>query len=221
MGCRGAAAPLSKPTDAIYEAEYFQTRRDPRRREMMFQEFHRLPWRSATSVLDIGCGTGEFLTQFPLGRRLYGIEPSRHGFLLAKRKGISFDLPAGDDWADLVVMRGVLQHLPFPESTLCDAYNWLKPGGTLAILATPNAGSLHYRIHKTLPALDPPRNHHVYSAKELGRALTGIGYQDLRFHFPYLRTPYAHPVRDVARFLCGKQTAFPRNMMEVFASKPL
>jgi SAM-dependent methyltransferase len=215
-------------TEQLYEQDYFDARVDPRREAMQRQEYNRLVRKTGLgggAVLDVGCGLGEFLELFPADRwRRYGIEVSRHAHDVCEAKGISFDLPVGEGWADVVVLRGSLQHLERPLETLARAYERLRPGGWLVALATPNAGGIVYRLFQDLPALDPPRNFVVFSDKILRQCLENLGFRDVEFEYPYLGTPYASPLRDHARFvlrLVGvkRPFAFWRNMMECYARR--
>jgi len=198
-------------------------------------------------VLDIGCGLGRFLdwyfvdvsryinvddvgigaiTDF-VGWHKYGIEISEHARAIANKKGIRFHwLEGKPEQFDLIILRGSLQHLDRPLDTLHNCYEWLKPGGLIALLATPNAGSVVYRLWGSMPMLDPARNFVVLSDAQLTNCLKHIGFDVLEVHYPYRGTPYARPLRDAWRFalrLLGIRRlpfAWPRNMMEVYARKP-
>ncbi len=215
---------------SAYGHEYFDARRDEedRRQRMRRQEVERLVARTGLTggvAVDIGCGTGELLELLPADRwQRYGAEVSEYGREVSGSKGILFDLPDGGGWCDLVVFRGSLQHLDRPLEALFDAYRWLKPGGWLVALATPNAGSAVYRLFQDLPALDPPRNFVVFSDRILGQCLRNIGFTQIDFVYPYLGTPYASLLRDHARFIARfagvkRPFAFWRNMMECYARK--
>jgi SAM-dependent methyltransferase len=220
----------TSPSAAEYEKRYFRQRQgDEARREVMRrQELRRV--RTITGleggcVVDVGCGLGELLDLLPDDRwRKYGVEASDVARETCGGKGISFELPEEDGWCDLVVLRGSLQHLDRPIETLFAAHRWLRPGGWLVALATPNAGGPVYRLFQDLPALDPPRNFVVFSDRVLRQCLLNVGFREPAFVYPYLRTPYAAPVRDHVRFLlrmvgARRPFAFWRNMMECYAQK--
>ena len=213
-----------------YEDSYFVARAGAGqlRHEMRSQEIRRVhAWTGLEEgvVVDVGCGLGELLDLLPADRwTRYGVEVSEHARALCAEKGISFDLPPGEGWCDLVLLRGSLQHLDRPVQTLFDAYRWLRPNGWLVVLATPNAGGVVYRLFQDLPALDPPRNVVVFSDRVLRQCLVNVGFHDVRFHYPYRGTPYASPARDIARFglrMLGfnRPFAFWRNMMECYAQR--
>jgi SAM-dependent methyltransferase len=213
-----------------YDARYFASREsgESKRATMRAQELervHRTTGLDNGSVVDVGCGLGQLLDLLPADRwRKYGIEPSEEARAICRDKGISFELPDGEGWCDLVLLRGSLQHLDRPIATLFDAHRWLRPGGWLVALATPNAGGPVYRLFQDLPALDPPRNFVVFSDRVLRQCLVNIGFREPTFAYPYLGTPYAQPVRDhlklVLRLLGVRaKFAFWRNMMECYAQK--
>ncbi len=215
---------------SVYESEYFEARSgdDLRREAMRKEEIERVgAWTGLVggTVIDVGCGLGELLDLLPSDRwTKYGVEISEHARAAAATKGVSFDLPAADGWCDLVLLRGSLQHLDRPIEALFEAYRWLRPGGWLVALATPNAGGPVYRLFQDLPALDPSRNFVVFSDRVLRQCLVNVGFREPRFHYPYSGTPYASPLRDHARFALRfagvrKPFSFWRNMMECYAQK--
>jgi len=213
-----------------YDEGYFAARErsEAQRAAMRTMELQRVHARTALDggvVVDVGCGLGEFLDLFPAERWVkYGIEASDAARAACREKGISFELPEGEEWCDLVVFRGSLQHLDRPIATLFAAHEWLRPGGWLVALATPNAGGPVYRLFQDLPPLDPPRNFFVFSDRVLRQCLVNLGFHEPVFEYPYLGTPYARPLRDHVAFglrLVGVRTrfAFWRNMMECYARK--
>jgi SAM-dependent methyltransferase len=90
------------------------------------------------NVLDIGCGTGDFLSTLPSGYSKSGIEPSSAAAALACARGISVkggditELPPQLKF-DIITIIDVIEHLPDPETLLQDAYTHLSPGGLIVI----------------------------------------------------------------------------------------
>lgn len=218
--------------DAIlYTRDYFAQHyaHDARRERMYQQEYARLNDRMPAGgfVLDIGCGTGGFLCNFGSQWHTYGFEPSDYAAGQAAKKGVTMfetleDVPQHS--MDLVVMRGTLQHMSNPMATLDQATRILRPGGLLAILATPDTDSLVFRIWFDLPALEPGRNWVLFGHRCLRNILQRLGYVGIEVLHPYRGTPYASPVSDVCQFfvslLAGyRKFAFPGNMMEMYARK--
>jgi SAM-dependent methyltransferase len=183
-------------------------------------------------ILDIGCGDGDFLAGLDDRWEKWGVDISPQAVKLATDKGIRME-PYSERWPegfaeeafDVIVFRGTLQHIDLPFYVLRECARMLNPGGVLAFLATPNAGSICYKLFGSLPALDPPRNWWVFSERELLNVLGRLGLKVEEVVYPYWGTPYARPLRDLLDFLLRligfrRGFAFPGNMMEVFARKP-
>jgi SAM-dependent methyltransferase len=202
---------------------------DARREQMYQQEYRRLDARlpAGGRVLDIGCGTGGFLANFGDRWATYGYEPSKYAHGVSASRGIEMlaTLPGvPDESMDLVVFRGTLQHISEPMDALGHATRILRPGGTLAILATPDTDSLVYKIWGDLPALEAERNWVLFGERCLVNILRRLGYTDVEALHPYLGTPYARPVSDVCQFLVSllfgyRKFPFWGNMMEIYARK--
>lgn len=181
-------------------------------------------------ICDVGCGTGEFLESINwLGPR-YGMEISDSAKDIAKGFQIDFEknILTEKNFFDVVVLRGVIQHLPSPFEYLMSAYESLKPGGYIVFLMTPNADSLVYRLWGKLPCLDSLRNFWIPSIRTLSSNLSNIGFHIIQFEKPYLASPYRSFLRDhVAFFLklfkLKKSCDFPfwGNMFQLVAQKPL
>jgi SAM-dependent methyltransferase len=215
-----------------YDVDYFHDRgdvNDPKREQSYVGERKRIfEYAKSGRILDIGCGTGDFLKGFsPDMWERDGVEISEHASKLAASHGIKIvDLDSEESLYDVVVLRGVLQHLETPLYTLLQCVDRLKPGGLIVFLATPNTRSIVYRLFGDLPMLDSNRNFMLPSDKELIQIVTNFGLELEEVSYPYLGSPYAQPLYDHVKFLgslFGFRTkfAFWGNMMELFARKPL
>ena len=178
-------------------------------------------------ILDIGCGTGEFLSSFNDKKwKKFGFEPVDAARSYAEdNHNINFNLEDLEEVSvDIVIFRGVFQHMDEPLRDIKRATRLLKPGGHMVFLATPNTGSLCYRLFQDLPALDPPRNFCLASDKILANILLNFGYEIRLICRPYINTPYASPVIDHLKFLgrlfgIKSRFAFWGNMFELYARK--
>lgn len=171
------------------------------------------------TILDIGCGVGDWLSHLHGDWKKYGVEPDEYAAGQARKNGITV---AGYDYSpncfDVIVFRGTLQHIDNPFETLRKAKELLKFGGLLVFLATPNTNSPMYRRTGTLPALDAPRNWWIPSDLTLRNILVNMGFRNIQFYYPYSE-PYARPFVDFIKYLLGKPAAFPYSMMECYCVK--
>ena len=90
---------------------------------------------SANRVLELGCGEGNLLAALS-GKRKYGIDPSIHALVRArKRSGAECavaraeELPFPTDSFDLVVAVGVMEHFEKPEQAIAEVRRVLAPAG--------------------------------------------------------------------------------------------
>jgi 2-polyprenyl-3-methyl-5-hydroxy-6-metoxy-1,4-benzoquinol methylase len=104
------------------------------------------------SILDIGCGLGEFLSVFSeKGWECLGVEFNEFAANYAKEnfrvkvipKSI-FDFTAASGQYDCITLWGVLEHFTKPQDVLAKAYEILKPGGVL-VLEVPSGDSVLVR----------------------------------------------------------------------------
>ena len=118
--------------------------------------------KNAKSILDIGAGTGAFLSFIKSDfRYVTGIEPNQKARELAQEKGISLEQDLNDvrdKLFDVITMWHVLEHVPNLEETIRDVEALLKPNGIL-IIAVPNFYSFDAAYYKNFwAAFDVPRH---------------------------------------------------------------
>jgi 2-polyprenyl-3-methyl-5-hydroxy-6-metoxy-1,4-benzoquinol methylase len=120
-----------------------------------------------SSLLDVGCGTGEFLNVCKrAGWNVIGVEPSEE----ARKQGQqNFGLEVKNESSlkqlekesfDVITLWHVLEHVPLLKERVLELKQLLKPNGTL-LVAVPNCSSrdaLHYK--QFWAAYDLPR--HLY-----------------------------------------------------------
>jgi len=213
----------------LYSKSYFDNRNlDCERNIMILQEWNRLSKYIGNkgNVLDIGCGKGEFLSLFPQTWNKFGIDISNFALESAKKKGITTDFELQDNFFNVIIFRGTIQHIPDPIHRIEDCYYRLKKNGLLVFLATPNTNSIYYRLFRNYSMLEESRNFLLPSDIMLKQILNNFGFEVLKFEYPYINTPYANPVRDFLSFVLkllriNKNIHFPfyRNLMECYARR--
>jgi len=94
---------------------------------------------AAGRLLDVGCGTGEFLdVASRAGFRVAGVEPSPTASAIAAERhpvirGELLKTDLGGRRFDAVTLWSVLEHVPSPSEVLARAAALLEPGGILAL----------------------------------------------------------------------------------------
>ncbi len=160
----------------------------PVRQALLRSSLDKLPANS--SVLDVGCGRGEFCAFFKtMGFRPAGIDISNQAIHFAQEKqpGIPFYagevqtlLPAHAEEFDCIFSSEVIEHL-FDVTEFLQAVNrLLKPGG-LFILTTPYHGlvkNIVLCLHGFASHFDPVGQHiRFFDQKSLAACLNNSGFK--------------------------------------------
>lgn len=116
-------------------------------------------------LLDIGCGTGDFLTEAQKkGWEIFGVEPDENARAIANKK--TQTVIQNNEWLsevaattfDVITMWHVLEHVPNLEEQISTLKRLLKSNGTLFI-AVPNFKSYDAAYYKEYwAAYDVPRH---------------------------------------------------------------
>lgn len=92
----------------------------------------------ARSILDVGCGTGDFGRHAPDGVAVHGVDSDAGAVALAGRYETAVqvdletdDLPYEDGTFDAVLAKDVLEHLMRPERLVREIHRVLRPGGVV------------------------------------------------------------------------------------------
>ena len=136
------------------------------------------------TVLDVGCGNGDFLIQAQrAGWRALGVDLDPAAVASCRRAALdasegtieTVDLPQGS--LDAVTFGDVIEHLHRPRAALARAHELLRPGG-FVWLATPNLASRgHARFGPEWLGLDPPRHLVVFTRGALDQAVAEAGFE--------------------------------------------
>lgn len=214
---------------SLYQDSYFSNRdgQDKKRQEQ-FKLDKNLLFKHVSfgAICDVGCSTGEFLNSLNWEGELYGYEPNENAKKIAQKTiDFSKNIYNSKEFFDVVVLRGVIQHLDEPFNTLKHAFISLKRGGYLIILSTPNTDSILYKKKKNLPSLDAPRNFYIPGHASLLNALSNLGFSHVESNFEYIKSPYSEYIRDHIKFIFNLFSnkfyphAFWKSMMDVVVKK--
>jgi SAM-dependent methyltransferase len=185
---------------ADYSARY-EEELDPRKARRCWNVLRRRIGNlaGAGSILDVGCGGGEFLDLAKAaGLRTAGVEIAPRAADAAADKGhvvyrgsiLEGAIPQ-DASFDVVTLWDVLEHLPRPGLAIGEAYRALRPNGRLLAL-TPMMGSIYDRAGVALHRITRGRfdrlvrmcwtREHLYRfhAGGAARVLGGIGFDEIR-----------------------------------------
>ncbi|MBX7152090.1 class I SAM-dependent methyltransferase [bacterium] len=136
------------------------------------------------SILDLGCGTGEFLSEMKrYDWRVAGIEPSAEAAAFARKK-LQLNVTTGtidteiaqDQTFDVITMWHVLEHVHDAKRALQNISVKLKPEGIL-VIAVPNISSFDASIYGCdWIALDPPRHLYHFTPQSMTTLLQRSGF---------------------------------------------
>lgn len=159
-------------------------------------------------LLDVGCSTGEFLQILAPPFDGIGIDRDPQAIALARAQGVRAALTVGEcDDAffaalpplDVVVLRGVIEHVVEPRPLLARLAGRLSPGGVVFVTATPNVACVCADVYRDRwNQFDPVQHLTHFSAKTLTSLLTPLGLNLEGEYYPYLETPYADYASDLA-----------------------
>lgn len=157
-------------------------------------------------TLDFGCYDGSFIDTFDDRYTKYGVEKNTTAAEWAQNNRIFgtnvyscdvVDIPHEDEYFDLIMMRGVIEHLNDPNRVMRKLYRLLKSGGILYICATPNVGSYSAKkFRNKWNQFTIPEHVLYFSDITLEKYLDKYGFDMIAKHFPYSETPYANLKKD-------------------------
>jgi SAM-dependent methyltransferase len=170
-------------------------------------------------LLDVGCGTGEFLVRMrDAGWEVRGIEPHLPSAAVAREAGVEVDQVSLEQARfeersfHAITLNHVIEHLHDPRGAVARCRELLRPRGTLWI-ATPNIEALgHLRFGPHWFGLDPPRHLVLFTGRSLERLIREEGFADSRRLRAYRAEVTYPPSSALARGedLPGPGDALPR-----------
>lgn len=130
--------------------------------------------RKNMTILDNGCGRGEFLHAFScLGMKASGVDISdycKEAVTIDLNKGI---LPFPDDYFDVVFSKSVIEHIENTEHYMSEMRRVLKKGGIL-ILMVPDWETQYIIFYQD------PTHIHPYTVKSVDRLLNMCEFKSVR-----------------------------------------
>lgn len=160
---------------------------------------------SGKSILDVGCGEGDFLKRFERGGAdCYGIEYGKEAAEIASKYFVVWQGEFPDmDIAkafDLIIFRGSIQYCINPKRYLEKAVSLLNTNGLLYITSSPNARSLCFRLFKenfTLPV--GVTECYGFSEPLLTEYMQTLNMRLVVSHYFYEEGPYADLENDILK----------------------
>ena len=153
---------------------------------------------SEGKILDVGCNGGFFLEKLSDSFEKYGIEVDPEAVAFANQN-YDYDIRHGeigeDDFKegffDVIIFRGVIEHMLDPRKALERSTKLLKKGGLIYFCATPNLKSLGAYLYREKWNLWHPIEHiNIFDSKTLHILLGEDVYSKMAFDYQYLGTPY-------------------------------
>lgn len=161
------------------------------------------------TILDVGCGGGEFLDFFNCpNNECEGIEYGEEAY---EKAAVRYNVYLGElpDYNtekkyDLIIFRGTIQYFISPKRYFNKAIELLNPGGLIYITSSPNADSLCFKVFKerfTQPVSST--DYCMYNESLLTEYMKEKGLERLLTHSFYLGTPYENYQEDIKKVAKG------------------
>lgn len=177
-------------------------------------------------ILDVGCGTGHFLSGVDSSWGRFGVDVSRYAVLKARKWADVFcgtlkeaDFPPA--FFDVVSMNYVISHMKNPIAEVHCVRRVLKKDGIL-ILGTPDFDSpCARRFGKNYRLLHDHTQISLFTNESMHRFLRDFGFHIDRVEYPFFDTPY-FTVENLMRLFDTSKVSppFVGNCMTFYAHKP-
>lgn len=151
--------------------------------------WHRFLPRPRATVLDYGCGNGDFLLRATaLGHKVMGVDFDDNALEEARARGLDArHISSIDDSEflgrfDAITLNHVIEHVPDPRRLLERLCGWLKSGGRV-YLECPNSRAAGLEKHGQFwRGLEAPRHFGLPSQAALDKALRDAGFGRIDWH---------------------------------------
>lgn len=151
------------------------------------RHLYRKKFRTKGSLLDVGCGSGEFLkVAEEMGWQAVGCEPDERAAAVCRRFGLNvisgsvFDERLNNKSFDIITLSHVLEHVSEQNVFLQRLYGLLNPGGCMWI-ALPNPESFGSNVFSDAwKGLHPPYHLVIPSQNVLVSMLQKAGFNEVK-----------------------------------------
>lgn len=193
--------PKEKETFNFYKGKYFilhesrkklrlkQYKLDKKILNNFFKDSHN------TKVLDYGCGNGEFIKLFRKSKKV-GFEVNKS---IKYKKYISYIenvKKLKKNTFDLIIMRGVIEHIPNFDTIVKNLISKLKKNGIFFITATPNANNLSMFLSKSNFNQNSKGHIFHFNNTNISLFMLNNNLYNIFTSFQYYNTPYANISKD-------------------------
>jgi 2-polyprenyl-3-methyl-5-hydroxy-6-metoxy-1,4-benzoquinol methylase len=152
-------------------------------------EVMNLPASQVGSLLDVGCGNGDFIARMKaFGWNVSGVEPDPVAATRARSLGVQVfagtiaDVPTANRY-DVITLSHVIEHVADPITLLRECATRLRPKTGILVLTTPNIKSLGHRWFRSYwRGLEMPRHLVLFSPASLSHfvARSGLVVRSIR-----------------------------------------
>lgn len=183
---------------------------------------------STGDLLDVGCNGGFFLDALSNDFNKTGIEIDADAVKYANENynfkvihGFLGDDEFENNSFDVIVFRGVIEHILNPELALLRAKKILRKGGFIYFCATPNLKSIGADFYREKWNLWHPIEHiNIFDATTLNKMLGQNDFELFAEDYQYLGTPYENYKEDTQALINDIALKNSDRWDEVSRSKP-
>ena len=167
-------------------------------------------YKNKGKLIDIGCSNGSFLNLLKNKYNCYGIDIDTRAIEIAKKikkiknRLFNYDLSTLKNKLgkfDIIIFRGVIEHVENPKEYFNYASKILKKNGIIFISATPNVDSpCAYVFKDKWNQFDPIQHINLFSSRTLVKLANKFNLKLIGEHYPYINTPYENFKIDIKNF---------------------
>ena len=208
-----------------YYSNYFKFRVQNKKKAFLRKKMYEIDlnylklYKSKGKLIDVGCSNGSFLNLLKNKYNCYGIDVDSEAIRVAKNikklknRFFNYDLSALKSKLgrfDIIIFRGVIEHVENPKDYFECASKILKKNGIIFISATPNVNSpCAYVFKHRWNQFDPIQHINLFSSKTLFKLAKQFNLELIGEHYPYINTPYENFKTDIKNFLNNKNDSPP------------